>query len=70
MFRKAMLFDKLFGRLFIKPFLPKRIFLILRRENDEGLEFSAIAKTLYITQQEILKEVQCFLTFMNDLSYK
>ena len=40
-----------------------------RRENDEGLEFSAIGKT-YITQQAILKEVQCFLTFMNDLSYK
>lgn len=66
-----MLFDKLFGRLFIKPFLPKWIFLILRGgKNHEHMDFSAIGKTLYITQQEILKEVQCFLTFMNDLSYE
>lgn len=43
--RKAMLFDKLFGRLFIKPFPAKKFSDSERRENDEGLEFSAIGKT-------------------------
>lgn len=68
---KQCIVDKPFGRLFIRPFLPKWIFLILRGgKNHELMQFSAIGKTLHITQQEIRKEVQCFLTFMNDLSNK